>query len=310
MDTIKKENYLTANLEEHCENENWCISCKLNKLTEVTVHLNDGKDYQYISRFPVTVGDEVIIGNQFPSIRDCEYGPMTTTGQFGTVISVKEKVEMKKNHAAELDFVFTRSASKQNIKECAKYLSIDDYFKTLQYSTTFSPIRPITHFARRILAASSILANQSLTDTDTILAAKETICNPPVLEEKVSALSYKCFGVQIDLSQVFVCDVPNTNDLPDIDNSGYSRSEALLGDEWGDVNGAEFIVNQQIQAYIAKYSYVAAVSIMIRGGFVNMLKAFFEQTPPINSYLIEIRDAVCAAGKPQAVALINQYLGK
>ena len=310
MDRIKKENYLTVNLEENPENYDWCISCKFNKLTEATVRLIDGKNYQYISRFPVAIGDAVIIGNQFPAIRDCEYWPMATTGQFGLVTSVKEKVEMKKNHAAELDFVFTRSASKQDIKECAKYLSNDDYFKTLQYSTTISPIRPITHFARRILAACSILANQSLADMPAIDAAKKAICTYPVLEEKVSALSYKCFGVRIDLSQVFVCDASNTNDLPDIDNNAYSRSEAVLGDEWGDVNGAEFTANPQIQAYIAKYSYVAALSIMVRGGFTKMLKAFFEQMPSANAFLSGAKDMICMGGKPETAVLVNQYLAQ
>lgn len=306
MEVIAKQNYCTVNQGENPEKENWCLSCKFNKLTEVSVRLNDGKEYKYLSRFPVDVDDVAVIGNQYPAVSGYEYGPMATTGQFGSVTDKKEKVEIKRNHAAELDFVFKKSADKQSLKDCSKYLLLNDYFKTLQLSQNFSPIRPITHFTRRILAACSILANQSVADQKIVQIAEEALKTTPVLEEKVSELWYCNCAVQIDLNQVFLSGVENVNDLPEIKDKGYKREEAMLGD-FG-IGGAKFIADPTIQAYIAKYSYIAAVSIMVRGGFVNMLSVFFEQNPSAADYLGSVKDLLCANGNQAAVSLVKEYL--
>ncbi len=307
MEQLRKKNYETVYSEGNPENENWCLSCKFNKVTEVTIRLNDGKQYQYLSRFPADVGDVAIIGNQFPAMNDYEYGPVATTGQFGTVSGKKDKVEMKKGHAAELDFVFHNTADKQLIKQCSAYLSLDDYFKTMQHEKHFSPIRPITYFIRAILAACSILANQSLADKAAIDKAQLTLHMLPALDEnKVSELWYGMWGVGIDLDQVFVSGIENAKDLPVIEDKAYLREKAMLGDL--DTRGVKFIGNSGIKEYIAKYTYIGAVSIMVRGGFVNLLKAFVQQNPPAKEYLVQVKDLICAVGNAEAIGIVEDYL--
>lgn len=71
-----------------------------------------------MTRFEAQADDVVIIGNSFVWQTGCCADPMETTGEMGIVSEVAAKVSVKRNHAAEIDFVFTQNITKK--KYCCR----------------------------------------------------------------------------------------------------------------------------------------------------------------------------------------------
>ena len=170
----------------------WCLSCKmLSTMQQATVKFSNGKSYKYISRFPVKEGDIAIVGNAF-AMRYSDIYPLGTTGMIGVVTEALPKVEIKRGHAAELDFVFSKTPDKKMITQCEKYLGIEDYAVALQFSKDLETVRPVTHFIRRLLAAVSILANKDLAKADSVNMAMSCIQEKPVLDvDRVAKLDWE-----------------------------------------------------------------------------------------------------------------------
>ena len=293
-----KENYEGVNPARDTT-QRWCISCKMSStMKQATVQFADGKHYKYISRFPIKEGDIAIIGNSYPA-EICGYSiPMETSGMMGLVTEIAPKIEIKKRHAAELDFVFSMSPDKRAINHCAAYLENDDYAKVLQFSKDISPIRPITHFIRRLLAASSILANKELASAAAIESAEQCIQNKPKIDvDQVENLNWgppETIGV--DFEQVFF-----STDYSDI--KGLLPKQFQSDDVVTEIDEAidrkcfhEVLSSTKLGECVAKYSYLGAISIMARGGFTSMLKAFMDAKPPIEQYAEEV-NSCCACNE-------------
>ena len=186
-------NYNNLNsINSACDTQGkWCLSCKmLSTMQQATVKFSNGKSYKYISRFPVKEGDIAIVGNAF-AMRYSDIYPLGTTGMIGVVTEALPKVEIKRGHAAELDFVFSKTPDKKMITQCEKYLGIEDYAVALQFSKDLETVRPVTHFIRRLLAAVSILANKDLAKADSVNMAMSCIQEKPVLDvDRVAKLDW------------------------------------------------------------------------------------------------------------------------
>lgn len=59
--------------------------------------------------------------------------------------------------------------------------------------------------------------------------------------------------------------------------------------------------------YINKYEYIGAVSIMVRGGFVNMLSAFLSAEPPISDFYDEMIGYLGNTGSAEALDILKNY---
>lgn len=283
---MSNSNYQSVNPISFPENTNWCLSAKIGTKRQVMVKLSSGKSYNYVSRYPVSEGDIVIIGNDLAfGDSECSTDVSPNTGLYGQVESIAEKMSLRKETAVELDFVFTTNVNKSALKQCAKYLEIDDYHTTLQFGSRTSPVRPINHFIRRFLSASSILANQKYADAAMIELAKKTITEIPVLQQDVLELWHGCWPPIIELEQIYIPDVDCESVLKGIAGEAFVRNNSFDG---RDFPYQELLENDVVKQFIAKYSYLGAISIMERGGFYNMLKAFLEAKPPIENYTNEI----------------------
>ena len=64
----------------------------------------------------------------------------------------------------------------------------------------------------------------------------------------------------------------------------------------------------EINEYVNKYSYIGAISIMVRGGLVNILKAFLTANPPIKGFSRELLEAVGNNGNMEAHKILNDYI--
>jgi len=303
---MKTQNYESVN--PACDaSQNWCLSCKtLKQKKQATVQLSNGKEYKYISRFPVKEGDVVIVGNSYVSGSYDEPCPMGTTGMFGVVTEVLSKIEIKRKYAAELDFVFSKLPDKKLIEACADYLEQDDY-EAFQYGAWISPIRPVTHYIRKILAAVSILANKELASTDMIELANQCVYEKPVLD--VNRVAKLVWGapeyIGVDFEQVFF-------------TTDYSELKALLPGEQIEIEEMmekedfyNTLSNPQLLELIAKYSFVGAFSIMSRGEFVNLLEAALGVEMPIKGFYDKLQELAKEVGSPKCLELLEKtdYVG-
>ena len=291
----------------------WCISAKAQKkIQQASVMLNDGKTFAYACRYPVQDGDLAIIGNQYPSYSAASADPMATTGQMGIASDVLPSLIIKKDHAAEIDYVFTKQATKKMITDCVKYLDMPGDENTLQYGKEIDTIYPISFLVRKLLAAASVLAFPALANAASIQKAKDYIAKPQIIDEQMSCLRMAAPElVQIDLSDIHV----------DIDKKNQNEWEAFPANEIIKVkvtpNGSVRYskgyrknpgILSEINEYVNKYSYIGAISIMVRGGLVNILKAFLTANPPIKGFSRELLEAVGNNGNMEAHKILNDYI--
>ena len=61
-------------------------------------------------------------------------------------------------------------------------------------------------------------------------------------------------------------------------------------------------------ATVYKYIHIGAVSLMIRGGFVNMLRAYLNANPPIKSFYSTLVSEATQVGAPEAIELLKKYV--
>ena len=317
-------NYNNLNsINSACDTQGkWCLSCKmLSTMQQATVKFSNGKSYKYISRFPVKEGDIAIVGNAF-AMRYSDIHPLGTTGMIGVVTEALPKVEIKRGHAAELDFVFSKTPDKKMITQCEKYLGIEDYAVALQFSKDLETVRPVTHFIRRLLAAVSILANKDLAKADSVNMAMSCIQEKPVLDvDRVAKLDWgapeyvgvifaqTCF--RSDYSEYWA--LLKDNDEEDFDEEDFEEEDFDEEDfeeedfeeedfEEEDFEEEDFVVEPDLSSMsehdffykvlsdpkmaelIARDSFFGAYAAMARGGFLNLMQAFIDAKPPYGDY--------------------------
>ena len=294
-------NYQTVNTTPHPEGKAWCISPKFQKSAQqVAVEMNDGKSYNYACKFPVAEGDVVVIGKQLQKDNiDSAWG-VATTGSMGIASDIKPKLEIKRSHAAEIDFVFTQNVDKKLITACSKDLELDTDSGILKSwsSSYIKAIYPISLLIGKLISAASIIAFPEFASKDAIQTARDYICKPQFLDETIWSLTtmYPWYP------DVYFCDIHidvNGKNEEELNAVGVELTDgALPGDDREDTPSG--VINQ----YVNKYVYMGAISIMARGGFVNLLGAFLSANPPISDFLDEIISAIGEHCCPEALALI------
>ena len=119
MAEFSEENYSTINTMEDAADMDWSLTGAFKKaMQQATVQLNDGKSYQYATRWPINDGDVAIIGNTLAKNYE-EIDQSPNTGKMGIVTEVWPKMTIKRSQAVELDFVFTKEATKKDITSTA-----------------------------------------------------------------------------------------------------------------------------------------------------------------------------------------------
>lgn len=311
---MNRSNYSTVNKNENVASVNWCLSVKQywRKYKQVSVELSTGKAYEYATDYSVAEGDIVIIGKTFPRGQSKEADYAATTGIIGVVKNVEPKLTLKGGKAANLDFVFTEKTSKKTIEACADYLDEKPGVRTLQYgygdeSSFIGTVFPITFFIRQTLAAASILAHKELALPENVEKAKKYLISFKKLNKSEMDECTSCSGYEI--TPIDLCDIQ-----VDVGNKIYEELDALEIDglydgiyEREDVDDADQEVFDRLSSYVNKYVNFGAVSVLVRGGFVNILKAYLSVNPPISEFLNEMVEAIGDHGHPDALSVLKEY---
>ena len=303
MANFSEKNYLSANTSADAAEKDWSLTGIFKKsVQQATVQLKNGKEHQYACRWPFKEGDVAIIGNKLiQNYIFIEQSP--NSGLFGIITYAEPKMTIKRSHAVELDYVFTENTTKKIISDCIKYLESPLDFKTLQYEKYTENYFPLSLYIRRLLAAASIIAHPKFATADDIDAAKKYIGEKQDLGElrlqvgPPEAAGLNFTDTQIDTNGKSEEYLKELGIEPEYDMYDFMS----LSDE------KYFKIIDSANVYINKYTYIGAVSVMVRGGFVNLLKAFLSAKPPINGFYDEIIDFLGDTGNAEALSIVKNY---
>lgn len=303
MAKFSEKNYSSVNTVKDAAEKDWSLTGIFKKsLQQATVQLESGKEYTYACRWPFKEGDVAIVGNTLIQ-NDIDIEQSPNSGLFGIITYAEPKLTIKRSHAVELDYVFTESATKKNLTDCAKYLKSPLDFKTVQYEKYSRNYFPLSLYIRKLLAAASIIAHPKFVTADDIEAAKKYIGEKQDVSElnllvgppEEAGLNFT--DTQINTrgkSKKYLQELGIKPDYDMCDFMGLSREEY-------------FKVIDKANVYVNKYIYMGAISIMVRGGFVNLLEAFLSAEPPIRDFNDEMIGYLKKTGNTEALDVLKTY---
>ena len=302
------KNYTTKNKLADAGKKDWCIAPSLGKPKQVTLRMNSGKSNMYACRFPVTEGAIAIVGRQFPY--DCyEVKTGAATGAMGQVTEVSPKLTINKEKAMEIDYVFVENPKKKDLKQCEDFLSTGNssYSKTLLADT---PVRPITYHIRKILTAASVLAHSDMVSPVSLELAKTAICEKKMFERKMLSAAPTPFDPAITINEIHIPD-PSVKNTYDEIKKQLDKSALWAWDNDGSLEemseiAGQFIALPIVNDYVNKYAHLGAISIMVRGGFKNLLAAYLSAEPPIEAYLTDALEILDGLGNQDTYALLEE----
>ena len=300
---MKYSNYKTVNQQKDAASVDWCLSAKPGKsYKQASVQFFKGNEYQYATNYATAESDIVVVGNIFPRGQSIDIKSAATTGKMGVVTLVAPKITVPAGKVAELDFVFSRKATKKMVGGCVDYLDGPVGNNNLLYGKFYvnGCIHPVSISIRKTLAAASVLAHTSLATPDDIKKAKDFIAAPKeiglyaiycdISPEGYADIDFR--DIQVDVDGKNEDELENLN--PDVSDGVYYREE----------DKGEF---EKLNQYVDKYTNIGAVSLMVRGGFVNLLKAYLSAEPAIGAFYDEMLEAIGDNGYPEAIALLKEY---
>lgn len=302
------KNFKTAIKVSGASQKDWCIApMPATPIKQIKVAISGGKSYDYACRYDAKEDAVTIIGCGLPVDLYTHSLPSVNTGSMGVVETVSPKLTINRRHAVEVDCVFNIDPTKADLTKCVKYLKLDSasYEKTLRFDKRVYPIRPITYHTRRILAAASVLAHPSLvTKQDQKLAEDVILQNPQIDADML-----------LDTPGIALYDV-HTPDANITDSFKKIAEELGNHQDWDAENGELACWSKIIQTvaglssvndYVSKYAHVAAVSIMVRGGFMNLLTAYLSVNPLIDGYYDEMCELLSGIGNKETFEILKQY---
>ena len=286
----------TTNPIERCEEMAWSLSAKIAKpVQQLTVQLNNGKEYKYASRYNGQADDVVIIGDAYGY--DCGWSEETTWGQFGKITDVEPKLTINRNHAKETAYVFTNKVNKKTTEWCFKYITMPEEKAILGWGTSL--IEPMSYYTRRILAATSILAFPQFTTQQQYDMAKTMVITPPVVTKEIldhrydeyflSELSLAGTLIELPDSSGDLMDCPNEKDYVFVGSDRYIKRELSA-----------------VTEFVQKYAFINAICIMVRGGFCNMLASVLHICPAIAEYQHELLEYTKYGHNEAAYKLLSE----
>lgn len=300
------QNYASVNQTESPQGMNWYVSPYPNKkVGQIKLKLNNGKTYDYACRYPAAENNTAIIGYKYVFGLDVNADEGKNTGCFGIVTDCFPSMTLKKNYAVEVDYLFGTDPDKKAISNCEKYLELDvdeNYSFALQFYTGNGMVRPITFFTRTILAAASVISFPAFASEESLALAKEAILKERAVCEKMALLDWyggipEYIGMDFSDTQVpYETEILlDGEDVTTIDTMNNELKDIVSSDE--------------VTEHVNKYAHLGAISIMLRGGFKNLMEAYLSVEPPIADYADEICSRLDGIGNQETFDLLKAYLG-
>ena len=269
------------------------------------VTFQNGKKYKYLGTVKVNVGDPVFI----------DYGGATSY-RFGEVTDIVDGITIKRTHALKPLFTFTTDPGKTEIKKNALATcgldSVEDaapYFLEGDICQNEDRFRPVDHLVEGILNAISVIAFPKLASDDSVRGAKVFLAKerpvPAFMFGRAFTDSYYEENYYTVIRNAECAEVVFTGFYPGWKDTllGFDFTEAKkirsdLDMRWDKEGLAYYLYFRDGSKKLEKYFsdneafrkmtnelvFRSALSILIRGGFANLLKAALSVEMPIKSF--------------------------
>ena len=298
---MKAEDTKTLISFEDASKKNWFLSYrKAAPQKALKIEFNDGRSYEYLSKVNCEVGDTAVI----------DFGGATSYSM-GQVVNVEDNKTLKPAKAVRTLFIFSDEPTKKDLKNNAADKAIQKYDWMAEHRWKGCCI--IDHFVKNVLDAITVIAFPELSGKAEITAAKKYLKTSFKLPAEFFAKDY--------FSQLEFCEACGDGNFS---FSGFYpgwledfKSKSFFTADLGDECTFEDFVdekNSQFNNYEVVYSpyekklikllksdpemaetvnelvYRSALSILIRGGFVNLLKAALTVEMPIGGFYDKLVD--------------------
>ncbi len=297
----------------------WFLSVKpASPKQTLSIKFEDDKSYKYLGIGRVEKGDPVVI----------DYGGATSY-MMGVVDGTENGVTIKRTHALNPLFAFTTEPSKAEIKknvEAGKKFEdlkeLDHYFGYMEQE---NKLHIIDHLVLGVLNAISALAFPSLTTAANItkikLYLKEKQTVPSIYFSEKMSDRFFCddimSGFNIDHSEIIFsgfypewsdellkCKFWEAEELKGVfkrEDSELNQKTVKFNYAYGSAElEAFFDKNEEFNGFMNELILRSALSVIIKGGMVNLLEAALSTEMPIKSfysklkaYAAEIGSAAC-----------------
>ena len=299
---------------------NWFLSAEPVKQNQtLNVKLNNGKTYKYLAAGKACSGDQVII----------DYGG-STSYQMGNVESIEKGHKLKKDVALQPLFTFSVDPSEAAINESAagikSLISVDevyDYFGS--FESNEERFRVVDYLVKSVLSAIKVIAFPDLASEDDISLAKGFLAvEKPVpglvfgqeFDEKYydfsecAEVAFTGFypGWKDDMeSREFLQD-PKFEELAqdmDIEFDCDKDYVAFFYFDGSDEHERFFSDCKDFRDFTNELVFRSALSILSRGGFVNLLKAALSVKMPIKGFYDKLIDFAKGIGSDECARLLE-----
>ena len=312
---------------EEAAKKKWYLSVKSPSPKQtLSVRFADGKEYKYLGTGKVNVGDPVLI----------DFGGATSY-MMGNVSATENGITIKRTHALKPLFAFSTDPGKPELKENSKgvkgLVEIGDvagFFPSTFGADTEDEFRIVDFLVLGVLNAITVIAYQELSTPDSITEAREFLSKekpvPGMVFSKAFTDTY--YGYYMSgLRRAETAEVSFTGFYPgwadDLLGCSFWDSEEYkdlkLDAEWNDnktayylyfTNGNKkragyFSECEEFRTFTNELVFRSALSVLIRGGCVNLLKAALSVEMPIKGFyqkLIEFADEI---GSTECSALLK-----
>ena len=298
---------VNANGIKDAGGKDWYLSVKpASPKQTLSVRFEDGKQYKYLGTGKVNVGDPVVI----------DFGGATSY-MMGNVSAAEDGITIKRSHALKPLFTFSAGPDKTEIKKNAEGIrgleevkDVAGFFADTPGQMNEDRFRVVDYLVGGVLNAITVIAFQELAVPAAVRAAKAFLA----AEKPVPALVFgskfcnEYYGefAGLKLKKADNAEVAFTGHYPgwkdDLLSCAFWNSEAYnslgIQSQWNKENTVYYLYFKKGAA--AKEKFFAqcdefrtvtnelvmrsALTILIRGGFANLLRAALSVEMPIKGF--------------------------
>lgn len=319
------ENTSNAGAFKEAASKKWFLSVKpASPKQTLAVKFEEGKAYKFIGTGIVNIGDPVII----------DYGGASSY-KMGTVKGIEKGITIKRTHALKPLFTFTtdpdKSAIKKNttfIKELTEVEDVDSYFDDFSLYEDSDKFHVIDHLVGGVLNAISVVAFPNLASAAAVDKAKLFLAAEKPVPGFVfgQKFSDRFFAASSDIpyhadsaensftgfypgwkEDLLNCDVWKSGDLSNVKMTWDSREQAyyLYYLDGSETMENLFNSNDGFKKMTNELVFRSALSILIRGGFVNLLEAALGVQMPIADFYDKLSDFAKEIGSDACYELLK-----
>lgn len=303
--------------------------------------LKTGRTYTYFTRTSLKVGDKALIGfhsftpawsSWYEIFDEIVFEVAKTSRNIAAIVDLNGN-KVPKEDRVGLDMGFTNNVTKKVINDCEKFINIEESDLIListnaEHTNDFLYFRPISRFAKRIVAAATVIAFKKYASEENITKANDILSTRhgfpmQIFDAKIFDPSYDDYWHTLELEDVYMePDYESIKALKTVYGELIEKAPWLDDDEFPPLYRLKFkfgygddknhkddidkIGYDALDEYINKSVFTSAMAVMIQADLKNLMEAFISANPPIDDYLDYMIEYANSLGAAEYVEMLKE----